>query len=208
MLDWGFIQAGGKSLRMGTDKAWLEIENRPMIEHALAAAQPVAKQVGVIINAENANIGRFLELVQNWGVELISDIHHYRGPLGGIHTALERCRDSASSALILACDLPFITSEFLNLISQIHNSEENELTMPVDQFGRSQPLAAIYSQRCLPVVERLLADDSLRLDGIYPSVKLRHVHFEEFAGLTNAENLFLNVNTKEHYIALRDVLKR
>src|SRR5262245_8582164 len=200
MLDWGFIQAGGKSARMRTDKAWLEIENRPMIEHVLGAVRPVADRIGVIVNGKTANLERYRKFSTRWGVELIPDLHDYRGPLGGIHTALERCPGQSSSAVILACDLPGITTEFLLLLAQIHKAEKNELTVPVDQFGRSQPLAAIYATRCLPVVRELLAMDLLRVDGIYPRVKLRRVSFEEFAQLPNAERFFININTKEDHL--------
>src|SRR5262249_54487264 len=136
MLDWAFIQAGGKSSRMGTDKAWLKIKNRPMIEHVIAAARPVADQMAIVINAQWPKLELYEEFARSWAVSLIPDLHDHRGPLGGIYTALDRCRDQASSALMLACDLPFITSELLLPLSQIHIDEQNELTVPVDKSGR------------------------------------------------------------------------
>src|SRR5262249_47497419 len=170
------------------------------IEHVIAAARPVANRMGIIINTKNPKLELYRELSQTWEVELIPDLHDHCGPLGGIFTALNHCRDQVSSALMLACDLPFITSEILLLLSHIHNEELNELTMPVDQFGRAQPLAAIYACNCLPVVERLLAENLLRVNGIYPSVRLRRVSFEEFAQLPGAENFFLNINTPEDHL--------
>ena len=119
-----FIQAGGRSSRMGTDKAWLEINGRAMIEHVLAAAEPVAASLSIIINQTNPNADRYRQLAEKWNARLIYDLHDHKGPLGGIHTALSvlnrDCEGAAASALILACDLPFLTSEFLSFLCRQH----------------------------------------------------------------------------------------
>src|SRR5262245_15621524 len=111
----GFIQAGGRSSRMKTDKAWLEVGGVPMVERALVAARPVAGSLGIIVNAANPQIERYEKLAESGGAKLIFDLHENLGPLGGIHTALAHCEEG-ESALIMACDLPFITSEFLSFL--------------------------------------------------------------------------------------------
>src|SRR5262245_15099279 len=117
----GFIQAGGRSSRMNRDKAWLEIDGVTMIERALAAAGPVAGRLGIIVNAANSQIERYEKLAGSCGAKLIFDLHEHLGPLGGIHTALAHCAEG-ESALILACDLPFITPEFLSFLRDIHQN--------------------------------------------------------------------------------------
>src|SRR5215210_6020440 len=102
-----FIQAGGRSSRMGTDKAWVEINGQPLIEYVLAAAQPIVGSLSIIINAANSNADRYARLSEHWDARLLDDLHDHQGPLGGIHTALKNC-DVGSAALILACDLPFL----------------------------------------------------------------------------------------------------
>ncbi len=201
MLSWGFIQAGGKSSRMGSDKAWIEVEGRPMIERALAAAASVADQLGVIINPATQARERYEELSAKWNAQLIADLHDHRGPLGGIHTALchgqirNEGKTEPANALILACDLPFVTTDFLSLLVQIHESEANDFTAPVDRAGTLQPLAAIYSPSCLQPVERLLAANLLRVDRICDLVRTRKVLFEEFAHLPEAKRFLVNINS-------------
>ncbi len=199
-----FIQAGGRSSRMGTDKAWLEINGRPMIEHVLAAAQPVAASLSIVINQTNPNADRYRQLAAKWNARLLFDLHDHKGPLSGIHTALKACEEN-ESALILACDLPFITSEFLSFLCQQHQSgnpqsairNPQSITVPQDQEGRLQPLAAIYERACLPAIEELLAADRLKVDRLFEKLPTVKVPFESFADLIGSTLLFQNMNSNK-----------
>jgi molybdopterin-guanine dinucleotide biosynthesis protein A len=197
MLDWGFIQAGGKSARMGKAKAWLEIAGRPLIERPLEAARPLVHQLGVVLPARPPSSPDLTQWASSQRVELLPDLYEDRGPLGGFCTALRRCRDQTQSALILACDLPSMTTGFLALLAEIHRQDRPQLTLAVDQHGRPQPLAAIYESSCLPIIEQLLGENRLRVDGLFPLVVMRQVRFEEYADLPGATELFRNLNTPE-----------
>jgi molybdenum cofactor guanylyltransferase len=205
---WGFIQAGGRSSRMKLDKAWLEIDGAPMIERAVAAARPVAGRLGIIVNAANPRIERYERLAESCDARLIFDLHEHLGPLGGIHTALRHC-GAARSALILACDLPFITTDFLSFLCNVHQGENPQsqspnpqsITVPLDQSNRLQPLAAIYDQSLEAVVSQMLAADELKVDLLHSRVPTRRVGFAEFSHLRDAERFFINVNTPEEFQA-------
>jgi molybdopterin-guanine dinucleotide biosynthesis protein A len=193
---------------MGTDKAWLEIENRPMIERALAEARPIVNSLSIIVNAANPHLRRYESLAASYDALVIHDLYDHRGPLGGIGTALTYCKSdqsalAAPAALILACDMPFITTEFLAFLIDLHQREGNRLTLPVDQQERLQPLAGVYSAACLPAIEQMLNEDELRVDSLCRRVVTRRVAFGEFASLTNAERLFVNVNSIEEYVSIR-----
>jgi molybdenum cofactor guanylyltransferase len=190
----GFIQAGGKSSRMGCDKSWVEVEGRPMIEHVLSAAAQMAEALAVVIHADAPARDRYEDLARRWDARLLTDLHDHRGPLGGIHTALVHSPPDCT-ALVLACDLPFLNRAFLSLLARIHETESNAFTAPADPDGRLQPLAALYGPACLPAVEGLLAANRLRADGIRDRVKSRIVPFAEFAHLPDAHRLLLNLNS-------------
>jgi len=200
-----FIQAGGRSSRMKLDKAWLEIDGVPMIERAVAAAKP-AGRLGIIVNAANPQVERYGRLAESCDARLIFDMHEHLGPLGGIHTALTHC-GAGESALILACDLPFITTEFLSFLCNVHQGENPQsairnpqsITVPLDQSNRLQPLAAIYDQSLEAVVSQMLAADELKVDLLHSRVPTRRVDFAEFSHLRDAERFFINVNTPEEY---------
>jgi molybdopterin-guanine dinucleotide biosynthesis protein A len=190
---------------MNRDKAWLEIDGVTMIERALAAAGRVAGRLGIIVNAANPQIERYEKLAGSCGAKLILDLHEHLGPLGGIHTALAHCAEG-ESALILACDLPFITPEFLSFLRDIHHSPTPpDVTVTLDQSNRLQPLAAIYDPSAgaagalEATVAQMLAANELKVDLLYSRVSTRRVHFAEFAHLPGAESFFINVNTPEEY---------
>jgi molybdopterin-guanine dinucleotide biosynthesis protein A len=197
MLERGFIQSGGRSSRMGRDKAWIEIESRTMIERVIDAARPAVEQLAVVVSRDFPNIGDYRRLAGRKNAGLIFDLHEHRGPLGGIHTALSHCVHG-ESALVLACDLPFITAEFLTFICDLHRQDgEQDVTVPIDRSNRLQPLAAVYSRSCLEPIERMLAADELKVDLLYHRVAVRRVEFAEIAHLPDAERFFININTPE-----------
>jgi molybdopterin-guanine dinucleotide biosynthesis protein A len=199
---------------MNRDKAWLEINGLPMIERVIAAARPAAGRLAIIVNAGNPQIKRYGKLAESWGAELIPDLHDHLGPLGGIHTALARCQEG-ESALILACDLPFLTTEFLSFIRDIHYAPDSQsaslrpgrdrqsITVPLDQSNRQQPLAAIYDQSLESTVKGMIEAGELRVDRLYYRASTRRVAFSEFARLSEAERFFMNVNTPEEFIDAR-----
>jgi molybdopterin-guanine dinucleotide biosynthesis protein A len=201
---------------MNRDKAWLEIDGVPMIERALKAAGPVAGRLGMIVNAGNPRVEEYEKLAESYGAKLIFDLHEHLGPLGGIHTALAHCEDG-EAALILACDMPFITAEFLSFLCDIHQAKKPPLrnlasihdpqliTVPLDQSNRLQPLAAIYDSSegaggaLVATIDRMIASNELKVDLLYSRASTRQVGFAEFAHLRGAERFFVNVNTPEEY---------
>ncbi len=188
-----FVQAGGRSSRMGRDKSWVEMGGRPMIESVLSAALAVAVDAAIVIGRDNPEIARYRETADACGARLIFDLHDHLGPLGGIDTALRNCRHD-ETALILACDLPFLTPEFLRLLSDVHFEEGNDLTAPVDREGRIQMLAGLYSTKCLAPVEDMLSKGILKVDRLCTEVKSRRVEFPEYEHLPNADSLLVNIN--------------
>ncbi|MEK7831331.1 MAG: NTP transferase domain-containing protein, partial [Acidobacteriota bacterium] len=110
---------------------------------------------------------------------------------------------AAASALILACDLPFLTSEFLSFLCKAHQAgnpqsairNPQSITVPTDQEGRLQPLVAIYDRACLPAIEEMLAGDQLKVDLLFGKVSTEIIGYEKFSALPEAENLFSNINS-------------
>ncbi len=197
------IQAGGRSRRMGTDKAWLDVAGMPMIERVLAAAQPIAHRLALVISQTTLEQDRYLALAAKWQADLLIDPYDHCGPLGGIATSLQHCTEEECS-LILACDLPFLTIEFLQLLVSHHSAlrtphsaldKTPHLTIPEDQTGRPQMLCGIYDADCFPYVEQLLGENKLRVDGLCRNVTTQSLRWTDYAHLADAEKLLLNCNT-------------
>ena len=192
------IQAGGRSTRMKTDKAWLMIGDQPMIEHVLQTAQQVTEKIIVVVNKNTPRTSDYQNLAAKYKATILLDAHDFRGPLGGIETALLQLQEG-ESVLSLACDLPFVSKDFLRLLISIHQSNQAFLTVPTDGSGRPQMLCAIYSQRCLNEISGMLAADILKARLLSERVATNFVHFEKYTHLPGAEKFLTNLNTPEEY---------
>jgi molybdopterin-guanine dinucleotide biosynthesis protein A len=182
----GFVLAGGKSTRMGTDKALLELAGRPLIEHMLELARSVCPQVCVV-----GEPAKFSGLAP-----VIHDLYAGQGPLAGIHAALANSETSLN--LILGVDLPFVEADFLSyLISQSRRSG-SVVTVPVAD-GFVQTLCAVYRREFSEFAGRALAAGQNKVDAIFPQTSVRQLFEEELVKAGFGPRMFRNVNTPEDW---------
>ena len=182
----GYILAGGKSSRMGADKANLKFGGETFLTHAARTLAPVCEgRIKIILNTNQA-------APENY--ECIYDIFPERGALGGIHAALNDCR--SDWAIILAVDLPYVLSEAIERLKQFAlESNEFSAVVPVQNDGRLQPLCAVYrAADCLPKLEDLLSrTTSASVKDFLELVPTSRVEQDRLT--TKAvEELFFNVN--------------
>lgn len=182
-----FIQAGGQSSRMGGNKALLPLGGQTCIERVLTVATQISPSVTIVAN--DANPYRFLNR------PLISDMYPGIGPLGGIHAALHHC--STDWALILGCDLPFVTTPLLRYL--IAQADGYDAVVPQSEDGRLQPLCALYARSCLSEVIRLIESQELAPRALFPRVRTRVVRWDELSSLPGAQWFFFDMNTPESY---------
>ncbi len=148
----GFVLVGGRSSRMGHDKAFLMWNSRLLVEDVAAKAASVAGSVALIGKPE-----RYRDL----GLDCLPDLRHGFGPLAGIETALESGRGEFN--LILACDMPGLRSEWLYRLLQ-KARETGALCIAIrDESGAIHPLCAVYTSGCLPIVRNALDTGRLKL---------------------------------------------
>jgi molybdopterin-guanine dinucleotide biosynthesis protein A len=192
------IQAGGRSTRMKTDKAWLMINDQPMIEHVLRTAQQVTEKIIVVVNKNTPRASDYQNLAAKYKATILLDAHDFRGPLGGIQTALIQAQKE-DPLLILACDLPFVSVEFLQLLISIHQSNPALLTIPTDVSMRPQMLCAIYTKACLNEINGMLAANILKTRLLSDRVATNFVSIKKYSHLPGAEKFLMNLNTPEEY---------
>lgn len=152
----GYVLAGGKSSRMQTDKAFLEIGGETFLSRAAQTLfETCENSVKIVLNKNQAN---FIERLPE-NVPHIFDRFENRGALGGIHAALTDCQ--TKYAMILAVDLPLVMPETIaNLADITVSSNKFVAVVPRQTDGRLQPLCAVYQARyCLPVLEELLNEN-------------------------------------------------
>jgi molybdopterin-guanine dinucleotide biosynthesis protein A len=185
-----FILAGGKSSRMGTDKARLRLGTQSFPQRIAAALSSISARVSVV-GAHAASDGA-------WPV--VTDIYEEWGALGGLHAALAACQ--SEWAAVIACDLPLVTGA---LFLRLAGARENfAAVVPVQTDGRLQPLCALYRREpCLLRAEELIAAGERRPRALIDAVNARRVLFSELSDLPGADLFFNNINTPEDYAQAR-----
>lgn len=161
------ILAGGKSRRMGFNKALLSVGGRPLIRILIERLLPLTSQI--LISANDTSNFQFLNL------PIIPDYYREQGPLAGLHAAMTR--HVSQLYIVLACDLPNLQESLLrHMISVI---EGFDAAIPRSQNGLAHPLCAVYRRTCLPLIDDALQrganavietflDNSLRIRWVDP----------------------------------------
>jgi molybdopterin-guanine dinucleotide biosynthesis protein A len=184
----GFILVGGASSRMGTDKALLDLDGQNFVERIHAALASITTET-TLVGAQSLGAA--------WPqLHAIPDVHVKWGALGGLHTALAACR--AEWAVVVACDLPFVTGELFVRLASLR--ENFEAIVPVQTDGRWQPLCALYrASACTERAAELIAAGERRPRALLNLINTRRVMFKELSDLQSADLFFTNVNTPEDY---------
>jgi molybdopterin-guanine dinucleotide biosynthesis protein A len=135
------ILAGGKSSRMGFNKALLNVDGQPLIRVLIDRLLPLTSQI--LISSNDAVSFEFLNL------PIIPDYYREQGPLAGLHAAMTR--HVRQLYVVIACDLPNLKQSLLrHLISVI---EGFDAAIPRSHDGLAHPLCALYRRTCLPQIE-------------------------------------------------------
>jgi molybdopterin-guanine dinucleotide biosynthesis protein A len=192
----GFILVGGRSSRMGTDKSRLQFAGQTSVERIAAELCTLTSRIS-LVGSSRAGFDPDLRVVP--------DTHQQWGALGGIHAALGAC--VSDWALIVACDLPFVTRDLCSRLLTLSQPESPEAVVPIQPDGRPQPLCALYRREpCRLEAEQLIASGEHTPRALLANVKTRWVRPEELSDLPGAENFFFNVNTPEDYERAKQML--
>ena len=178
------ILAGGRSSRMGTDKAFVRVLGRPLIEEILSQSAGLGLESLIVTNrpAEYAYLG----------VPLFGDVLPEKGPLGGLYSALHSA--TRPHVLCIACDMPFVVRPLLDyLISLI--PEGDAIVPRLD--GEAEPFRAIYSRACLAPIRAALDAGRMRMISFFPDVRVRFVDEAEIDQFDPQHLSFFNVNTPD-----------
>jgi len=191
-----FVLAGGGSTRMGRDKALLELGGEPMVVRAAHLAEPHVASVAVV-----APVDRYAEL----GLHVLPDRWPGAGPLGGIATALSATR--ADWNLILGCDLPYLTSEWIAWLIPCAMSSLAQAVVPESRRGL-EPLAAMYNRACAETLTAAVERGVRRVTEGLAEILVERVRAAEWQALDPSGRLFVNMNTPADYDEARGRIEK
>ncbi|NLD93951.1 MAG: molybdenum cofactor guanylyltransferase [Fibrobacter sp.] len=178
----GILLAGGKSSRMGTDKASLTLG-----ETTLGAS--LAEMLEQSCDNLLVSIAKGKQSpIEN--IRVVVDKYDGLGPLAGICSSLTETDSRVS--FVVACDIPYIHPMLIRKMLSFCN--EYDIVVPSFKAGTVEPLMAVYTKKCLGAIETLLDMKMLRVKDLFNMCKTKTVAWSDSAW-------YANLNTREEYNA-------
>ncbi len=180
------ILAGGKSSRLGQNKALQAIAGKSLIQWAVDRLATLSTEI-VIATAH----GEAIPCSSVVRVKTVADVYPGKGSLVGIYSGL--IASSSSRALVVACDTPFLSEGLLQYMTEI--SPTFDVVVPRIR-DKVEPLCAVYSKYCVPFIHELLKQNELRIIELFPMVKVRYIEEDEIDSFDPEHLSFFNINTQ------------
>ena len=189
------VQAGGKSSRMGEDKAMVRLAGTPLIERVLHRIDGLADEILITTNRP--------ETLAHLNLRMAHDDVPGAGAFHGLRTALTAARGEI--VLVLSCDTPFVSRELLeHLLNRAH---EADVIIPM-HGDKYEPLQAVYKRtHCLPAVEAALESGEQRMVSFFPKVHVLPIEEPILSELDPSGLSFFNVNRPEDLERAEEYLK-
>ena len=185
------ILAGGKNTRIARNKAFIELPTgETILQHTINILQEIFPEIIIVTNQKDAYLpygscGKF-------NVPVVEDLIKESGPLGGIFTGL--CYSVSKHNFVVACDMPFIQPALIRLL--LEKSGNYDVVIP-EIDGEVEPLFAVYSKNCLPVMFEHLQKQNLKIRQVLGKLHLKKIGREEIDRLDPKHLSFFNINTQE-----------
>ncbi len=196
----GIILAGGKSSRLGRDKAWEDVGGQRIIDRVIGALRSSCDEVLIIGDRPE----RQNELSLPKCIQYRSDELEGRGSIGGLYTGL-KSSDTLWS-LVVACDMPFISRELIRFMLSIISKNRCDAIVPIIN-GRYQPTHALYNSTCIPFIEKNISSGNFRMDSYFDEIYLEEISEDVINSIKGAELSFFNVNTEDDLFTAREQYK-
>jgi len=181
-----FVLAGGRSSRMGSDKALLQFGGMSLLELALQTGRAIAEEVYIVGPRQR---------YQQYG-EVIEDVYPNCGPLAGIHAALSATTTDLN--LLLSVDMPLMPAKFLEWLLRQALAARESIVVP-DALGGLQPLCAVYRPAVHAATEEALKRGDYKISHLFTVVPTRQISMQEILAAGFSAEIFRNVNTSEEY---------
>ncbi|WP_160724479.1 molybdenum cofactor guanylyltransferase [Bacillus sp. USDA818B3_A] len=182
------ILAGGKSSRMGTNKALLKINEKPNIERTIDKLKLLFDDIILVTNDS--------EQYESLGVRIVPDQYPGMGPLAGVHAGLTASEYDVN--FVVACDMPFVSGELAEVL--ISNALHYDAVVPVIN-GKQHPLFAMFQKQTAAKVEQSIQAGQLRMKQLLDELNVLYLTERELGAYTpiELEKVFYNMNYPEEY---------
>jgi len=190
----GVILAGGLSTRFsGENKAFLEIGGRRIIDAIYEVFVSLFNEIIIVTN----NPVEYLE----FNAEIVADVFPLRSSLTGIHTGLFYAANPF--VFVTACDSPFILKALVETV--VDGIEPNVSVVISETANGMEPLFAVYSKNCLPVMEQQIKEDKLKIQRMFHRFRVKKITESKLREKDPELISFFNINTREEWEKAQEV---
>ncbi|NOZ62874.1 MAG: molybdenum cofactor guanylyltransferase [Calditrichaeota bacterium] len=175
------ILAGGKSSRFGSDKTLVDFQGAPLLLRVVNIVKNFTRDIVIVTNSPE----KLTFLPYRKERDLIANC----GPLGGIYTGL--CHSNHEKNIVVPADMPFISAECIQYL--LDQSEKADVTVPVHD-NKYEPLCAIYSKSCIPIIKKQLESGDNQVFAFYDKVNTMKLNFGEELHFYH-RHIFYNINS-------------
>jgi molybdopterin-guanine dinucleotide biosynthesis protein A len=194
------VLAGGRSSRMGADKAALRLGGITMLERMVMELSRAFDEV-VIVTGARADAPA--PVIAAGSVKVMRDTMPFEGPIKALRLGLGAM--GADVGFACACDLPFVNVRLATALCEMATGHDAAIAKLA---GRLQVLHAAYRKSCLPVIDAMIGRGERRLQDLAPMLKTRIVGEDEIRFYDPQLRSFFNVNTPEDFALAQELLKR
>jgi molybdopterin-guanine dinucleotide biosynthesis protein A len=182
----GIILAGGRSRRMGRDKAGLRLREETLLEQTVRVLRAVAEDV-VVVGGDRPGA--------------VADEVPRQGPIGGIATGLRHIHQPY--AVAAACDHPFLSARVLRYLADLIRGYD--AVVPVDDH--IHPLHAVYARSILPLLETRIERGERAMKSALAELRVRWVEVKELRAIDPTGRSLMGVNTPEEWEAAKELVR-
>ncbi|UCG27558.1 MAG: molybdenum cofactor guanylyltransferase [Bacteroidales bacterium] len=179
----GIVLAGGSSSRMGKEKGFMEYAGKSLIRYALEALEGLCGQIIISANSSHYDL---------LGYPVQRDIFPSSGPMGGIYSCL--LRSETDHNLVLPCDTPGITSEFLEML--LNESDGFQVVISSSKPGLPEPLIGYYNKNNTTGLLPFIKTGNYKLMNYIETALVKIIPIYKRPEIFNS-NLFININSPE-----------
>lgn len=188
------VLCGGKSSRMGRDKATLPFGPEVMLQRIVRLLSQVIDTSNIVVVAAPSQSLPALPA----GVEIARDDRPDRGPMEGLRAGLRALAGRADAVYATSCDVPLLVPAFVNRMFDL--LDNHDIAVPRDG-EHHHPLAAVYRPSVLSCIERLLTADRLRPRFLFDEMHTREIPVDNLRAVDPQLDTLQNLNRPEDYQA-------
>lgn len=187
----GYILAGGKSSRMGTDKGLLMLKDKKIVEHVIENLKPCVDRIFIVSSNE---------LYEQFNLPMVPDLMMGKGPAVGIYSALEH--STVNQNFVISCDTPFIGADHIFRILML--AKDHEICIP-ELNGLWEPMVGVYSKSICEKWKQSMLNGEFKLQRLIEQFDYKLVNAK--LDLEADENIFLNINSPDELLKAEKYLK-